>query len=239
MNRLLILSLLLIGTSAQSLRAATLTLTSTDLYVYLQPSPSYFNASSSEYTSLLDLENFGSYSWLLTNNSASAWSNFSLITFIDAEWDFITNTATNEYATFLGFGLPASAPLGAIPFTSWEADEPGYVFGDIYDNASFFGILDNLNAVPDSSPDDVSLALGWLVSTSIEPGQSIRITVLHSTAALEGLAHYDPDSNGTLVVNAYYEILGTPTNQVPEPSTAALFTAGLLFLYFHSRKVSL
>jgi hypothetical protein len=239
MNRLLILSLLLIGASARNLQAATLTITSTDLYAYFQASPSYFNASSSEFTSILDLENFGSYSWLLTNNSASAWSNFSLITFIDAEWDFSTNLATNEYAAFLGFGLPASAPLGAVAFSSWEADEPGYVFGDIYNNASFLGILDNLNAVPSSAPDDVSLALGWFVSTSIEPGQSIRITVLHSTAALEGLAHYDPDSNGTLVVNAYYEILGTPVNPVPEASSAGLFASGILFLYLRSRKVSL
>ena len=238
MIRLFFLSLILLGATANNLPAATLTLTSTDLFVYFDPTPTNFNASSLEFTSNLDSENFGSYSWLITNNTAFAWTNFSLITFLDAEWDLSTNLVTNEYADFMGFGLPAGAPPGAVGFSSWEADEPGYVFGDIYTNASVLGVLDNLNAVPSSAPDDVSIALGWYISTSIDPGQSLKVTVLHSTAALEGIAHYDADSSASLFVNGFYEILGTPTNEVPEPSTAALFAASITLIYFRSRKVS-
>lgn len=238
MIRLFFFSLILLGATSRTLPAATLTLTSTDLFVYFQTTPANFNASSPEFTSNLDSENFGSYSWLLTNNTAFAWNNFSLITFLDAEWDLSTNLVSNEYAEFIGFGLPAGAPAGAVGFSSWEADEPGYVFGDIYTNASFLGTLDNLNAVPSSAPDDVSIALGWFITTSIDPGQSLKVTVLHSTAALEGLAHYDPDSNASLFVNGFYEILGSPANQVPEPTSSALLAAGITLIYFRSRKGS-
>lgn len=238
MIRLFFLSLIFLVTTSRNLPAATLTLTSTDLFVYFQTTPTNFNASSLEFTSDLDSENFGSYSWLLTNNTAFAWNNFSLITFLDAEWDLSTNLVTNEYAEFIGFGLPTGAPSGAVGFTSWEVDEPGYVFGDIYTNASFLGILDNFNAVPSSAPDDVSIALGWFITTSIVPGQSLKVTVLHSTAALEGIAHFDPDSSASLFVNGFYEILGSPANEVPEPTTAALFAVGISYLYLRSRKVS-
>lgn len=238
MIRLFVFSIILLGATARNLPAATLTLTSTDLFVYFQTTPTNFNASSLEFTSNLDSENFGSYSWLLTNNTAFAWTNFSLITFLDAEWDLSTNLVSNEYAEFVGFGLPPGAPPGAVGFSSWEADEPGYVFGDIYTNASFLGALDNLNAVPSSAPDDVSIALGWFITSSIDPGQSLKVTVLHSTAALEGIAHYDPDSNASLFVNGFYEILGTPANEVPEPTSAALLAAGIAVFYLHSRKVS-
>ena len=43
---------------------------------------------------------------------------------------------------------------------TWEIDEPGYAFGDIYFNV-LSGSLDNENAVPEGLENDVSLAIGW------------------------------------------------------------------------------
>lgn len=211
--------------------AATLTLTSTDLFVYKDSVPDYYNASSPEHSSLLFPDNFGGYSWLVSNNTLDTWLNLRVIFFLDAEWDINENGYSNEYGEFLGAGLPSGAPSGAIAFNSWEIDEPEYVYGDIYTHSAIDGLLDNTNAVPSTGPDDVSLSLGWVLG-SIAPGQSVRITIQHLTAELNGIAHSDPNSGATLFVNGYAEILGDPppTNDVPEASTFALLSAGLILI---------
>lgn len=211
--------------------AASLTLTSTDLFVFRDVTPDSYNSSSPEHTSLLFPDNFGTYSWLIPNNTLATWLNLRVIFFLDAEWDQSLNGYSNEFAEYLGNGLPPGAPSGAIAFSSWEIDEPEYVFGNIYTHASVDGVLDSTNAVSGSAPDDVSLALGWVLG-SVAPGQSVRITIQHLTADLNGIIHVDPTSDGSVVVNGYAEILGDPQapNEVPEPSTLVLLGAGFLTL---------
>jgi hypothetical protein len=86
------------------------------------------------------------------------------------------------------------------PGQSWEIDEPGFAFGDIFEHfASSTALagsqLDNSNGLPASSPDDVSMALGLnLVLNSTELA---RISFLLSeTLPTSGfyLEQTDPDS---------------------------------------------
>ena len=80
--------------------------------------------------------------------SAPGWHD--LLVFLDYEIDEFVNTYYNEYGA-------TSAALPGAGLT-WEIDEPGFVFGDIYDNF-LAGALDGTNAVPFALPDDVSFAL--------------------------------------------------------------------------------
>ncbi len=72
----------------------------------------------------------------------------SLLAFFDQEIVEADNTFYNEY------GIVNSIPA---PGQSWEIDEPGWVYGDIYDNV-LKGQLDNTNAIPAGTEDDVSWA---------------------------------------------------------------------------------
>ncbi len=77
---------------------------------------------------------------------------YSLLGFFDHDVNADTTGFFNEYGEFGG-------ALGS--FQTWEIDEPGWVFGDIYDPNFLSGTLDNTNAIPIGLPDDVSLAMGW------------------------------------------------------------------------------
>ena len=216
--------------------AATLTITSQELHFHIGANPPIlYHNGSAEYSSSLGAGNFGAYGWQVTNQTASTWTQFSIFFFLDAEWDISANLVSNEYAEFLGLGLAPGAPPGAFAPSAWEIDEPGYVFGDIYDNVSFFGILDGMNAVPSSSPDDVSLALGWSV-LALAPGESISITIQHLSASTLGIGHFDPDSMGAVYVNGWMEIIAAPPGpggpEIPEPSTNALGGLGLAAIGF-------
>ncbi len=230
MNRILVL-LGLLGSIGNGALGATLTTTSQELYLYIgADAPFYYNQSSPEFTNSLDGGNFGFYSWQIGNTTASTWVDLKILFFLDAEWDFDQNLVSNEYAEFLGLGLPSGAPLGAIAPIGWEIDEPGYVFGDIYTNVAVLGATDESNAVPSSAPDDVSLAYRWSIA-ELAPGESFTITVQHLTASTLGIAHFDPDSNAAFFVNGYLEVQTNPAPppnpEVPEPSTWAMAALGL------------
>ncbi len=218
--------------------AAMLTLTSQELYLYIdQNAPVLYTPASPEFSTNLDADLLGNYGWLISNNSTFTWTNVSLFFFLDAEWDFETNLVSNEYAEFLGLGLPSGAPSGALAPNGWEIDEPGYVFGDIYNNVSAGATVDNFNAVPGSSPDDVSLAFRWNLP-SLGAGESMRLTILHQSAATEGIAHFDPDSIASFYVNGYLEPIPAQGggNEVPEPGGATAVAAGLALLAYIARK---
>jgi len=123
------------------------------------------------YSSTLDANNLGEFGWAVTNSTAATLSNVTFLLFLDADIDRDTNSFFNEYGEFVSLALPVFAPVGAFSAGSWEIDEPGLVFGDILINLAA-GALDDLNGVPSSAPDDVSLALGFSVG-SLGPGQSL------------------------------------------------------------------
>lgn len=239
MNRIFVL-LGLLGVVSAAASGATLTLTSQELFFYIgSDAPIYYNQNSPEHTSALDGDNFGSYSWQIENTTASTWVDLSVLFFLDAEWDFEQNLVSNEHAEFLGLGLPVGAPLGAVAPVGWEIDEPGYVFGDIYENVAFLGTVDNTNAVPSSDPDDVSLAFRWSLA-SLAPGESFSITIQHLTALTLGIGHFDADSLAEFYVNGYMEVQTNPEPptgpEVPEPSTWAMAAMGLVGIGFASRR---
>jgi hypothetical protein len=99
------------------------------------------------------------------------------------------------------------------------------VYGNIYDNF-LAGARDNTNGVPSTSPDDVSMALGW--DFILAPGQTADLFFLLTEYAPSSgfyLTQTDPDSNATLYFSSTLTIHGGA--QVPEPSSVILLGAGL------------
>lgn len=160
--------------------------------------------------------------------------NHSFVSFLDLEFDAAHNTFFNEFGEAHG-----TAGAGQ----SWQIDEPGLVFGSIYDNL-LSGSLNNQNSVPDSAPDDVSLALGW--NFALAEGETALISLIISEFAPESgfyLSHTDPEMGGsfdqrqTVYFWSALEITGGAVT-VTESSTAALLVLGLGGLWLRRRKAS-
>lgn len=145
--------------------------------------------------------------------------------FVDHEIDESTNTFFNEFGAAVG--SPAAGQ-------SWEIDEPGYAFGDIYTNFEA-GALDNTNGVPAGSEDDVSMALGW--AFVLNSGESATLRFLLGTTAPAGfyLRQVDPDSAAAAPASLYFSSDlriggGGGGGVIPEPGTMVLLGSGLLGL---------
>lgn len=154
--------------------------------------------------------------YTLSNTSGATFPAVWFGFFIDPEID----VAINDYFNEAGLPFGTLGPGGGGSADSWEIDEPGYVFGDVFSNL-LNGDLDNTNAVPESAADDVSLALGFTLG-DIVPGGFATITILLSD---------DGDTIGTFALQAYdtdpqsfddLTVSGIATVVVPEPSTSAL-----------------
>lgn len=154
----------------------------------------------------------------LTNTSGAELSGVSFLSFFDAEIDETLNTFFNEFAETRGTLAPGQA---------YEVDEPGFEFGNIFENAKR-AALDGTNAVPAGSPDDVSMALSFLIG-QLAPGATARIEILISEDgdSLGGFAIDQRDSDARSTTRISYS--GALTI-IPEPGTALLMGAGLALL---------
>ena len=122
----------------------------------------------------------------------------------------------------------------------YEIDEPGFLFGDIYDNL-FDGKLDGMNDLEGIS-EDVSMAFRFNLGR-LEEGDTAFITIMLSedgdAISPFSLEHVDPYSDAYLTYSGTaYKVLGKggiegtlPELQpaVPEPSAALVFALGALF----------
>jgi hypothetical protein len=160
---------------------------------------------------------------LSLNASGSHYVGF----FVDHEIDEASNTFFNEFGQI--FGTPAAGQ-------TWEIDEPGFVFGDIYNHITA-GSLDNQLGVPSSKPDDVSMALAWGIN--LNPGDLALVTFrVDESAPASGfyLQHVDPDSDQAIYFSS---TLTVRTSGVPEAgSTLSLMVGGLVTLGYAARRVS-
>ncbi|OAI22505.1 PEP-CTERM sorting domain-containing protein [Methylomonas koyamae] len=173
----------------------------------------------------LDNSGIGSISFTLSGAGSNR-----IGLFVDYEIDETVNTFYNEFGEVSG-----SAPVGL----SWEIDEPGYVFGDIYSNF-IAGGLDNTNTVPAAAPEDVSMALMWDFVLGANQSASLIFNIgLTQPASPFWLAHRDADSaDGALFLSTSLTIQNTsnpPVNNVPEPSILWLMLSGVLALRKHKQ----
>lgn len=135
------------------------------------------------------------------------------IFYVDIELDEDTTTFFNEYGEKFG-----SAPGGL----SWEIDEPGWVYGDIFTNL-LNGALDNTNGVPIDAPDDVSLAIGWALAGTDVATIHWRVSDIPPKAGFY-LKQTDPASGSAVYM---YGDASTGPQGIPEPGTLPLVLAGL------------
>lgn len=133
--------------------------------------------------------------------------------------DDLLNSYDNE------FGAASGPPANGL---SWEIDEPGYRFGDIFENFNA-GTLDNTNSVPAAAPNDVSMAMFW--DFTLAAGESATVSFMVSDVLPQGvrsLAQTDPTRDITIYLTSTL-VGGTPTvTPVPEPGTLLLAGTGLL-----------
>jgi len=150
--------------------------------------------------------------------------------FFDHEFDEPINSFFNEYGSVSAGTLNVGQ--------SWEIDEPGFLFGDIFNNF-LASTLDNSNNVPDIFPDDVSVAMGW--DFELDVGEMAMITMLiadNNSAVLDDfyLTHTDPDSNAFIFFSSSLEIKSIVA-PIPAPATLLLVLIGFLGIVRHKRLI--
>ena len=149
--------------------------------------------------------------------------------FVDHDLDEPLNGFFNE----VGFAT-GTASTGQ----SWEVDEPGFVFGDIFSNF-LNSTFDNSSGVPAGSPEDVSMGLGWDFGLMGDEAAFISF-IISDTLPVSGfdffLTQFDPDSGTSIFFSSTLDIRDVTT--VPEPGTLWLLVLGLISLRLTRTRLS-
>lgn len=137
--------------------------------------------------------------YVFTNSTGALVPGFKFMVLLDAEVG--SEVFTDEFGSVSG--VLGTGPGDSLP-DSWEIDEPDFVFGDIFLNL-LDGSLDNANAVPASSPEDVSLALGFDLGT-LNPNDKAIVSLIVSDSGKSipssfVLKHYDTVLSDSLTLS--------------------------------------
>jgi hypothetical protein len=165
---------------------------------YLNVDGTLYNIKAPANPPLVDLSSFDKTTGLgVITVTVKEPGTHTVLGFFDHEIDETTNTFFNEYGATEGYPLPGQ---------SWEIDEPGQVFGDIYThfvNSELY----NDNAVPLTDPDDVSMAIGHGFGLATGQTATVRFTI-SATPPASGfyLIQTDPDSHATIYLQSSVEI---------------------------------
>ncbi len=130
--------------------------------------------------------------YTFTNVGGSPLPFARFLVVLDADIDRDLNGFANESGVTLGtLGSGAGDPDP----DGFEIDEPGLVFGDVFQNLAAGG-LDDTNALPPGAEDDVALALEFALGV-LGPGDAVTVAVLISedgdTSGSFALRHADAD----------------------------------------------
>jgi len=151
----------------------------------------------------------------------------NIIGYFDYEIFETSNTFFNESGAVTG--TPETGQ-------SWEIDEPGFIFGDIIDNA-ITGSLDNSVAVSPGNEEDVAFAIGWDFSLLANDTAFIDFVITDMLPSVDFfLTQMDPDLGESIYFYSTLDVQGSgflpgSSVDVPEPSTWYLMLAGLLCLF--------
>ena len=178
------------------------------------------NENSMPTIGTLSDDGLGTLTW-----STSGLGDHTFLAFFDHEIDADTNGYDNEYG--MAYGSPVEGQSWEIDEPGWDEDNPGDIYYNLLD-----GVLDNTNAVPQGSNDDMSWAMGW--DFTLNQGQTADVSLeLGLTAPSAGfyLSHTDPNSQETLYFSSTLSITGgSASAPVPEPGTVFLFSFGIMAL---------
>lgn len=174
------------------------------------------------FSSDLNADGLGTATFEFSNVSAGTLTNARLLVFLDAEIDEGVNSFVNESGRLESV---TGSGAGDNLADSWEIDEPGFLFGDIFDNL-LAGRLDNTNALPAGGEDDVSLALGYDLG-SLDVGASWIGSFETSLLDIGGLSQIDGDSQLRFWFNGTVDVLSGDPVGVPAPSSLALVLLGI------------
>jgi hypothetical protein len=144
----------------------------------------------------------------------------SIFAFVDFDiYDGASDTFFDDSASQLG-----AVPVGG----SWEIDEPGFVFGDIFTNLTA-GALDNTVFDGVITNEDVSMAIGRSVA------QDAVVTFALTLNDPGGFRLRQTSASGDeIFFSSTVRLVGDPA-PIPEPGTLALFGAGALIGAFKLR----
>lgn len=175
------------------------------------------------FTNSLNSANRGTVTWSVTNTSGMDLTNVWFYGFLDAQIDEATTSFFNETVDSSNLTLGSGSSDNIAD--TWETDEPGFIFGDIFSNL-LVGSLDNTNGTL-GIEEDIALALGFDLGTLLST-QTLVATFEISDTNNGGLYQYDPLSGYGFYFNGFVDVVGSVG--VPEPPTLLLMMMGALFL---------
>jgi hypothetical protein len=202
--------------------------TGTSAQLSFDPLPSglKFNFSPSLSSDLTDL----TLTYTFANITRQVFPSMKFFSYLDTDIAVDINnqkdSISNEFGEFsgtIGSGFADNDP------DSWEINK-GFVFPGILENI-FLGKLDNTNAIPQNSPEDVSMALGFDLG-DLNPLETVAVDIFFSE---DGdfignffLTQKDLNSSSASITISGRSFI--KQNSIPEPNTWLLFTVGLAAL---------